>query len=125
MENNNLNKDSFLEKEKIDKLLLKWEIILGVINISAFVGIITLLCYGNVPESIVIGITVLSTISIVTLATFMLKIEQLCGYYQCKKCNHKYVPEKYEKLFFAPHIGRTRYMKCPKCDKKSWQKKII
>lgn len=22
-------------------------------------------------------------------------------------------------------IGRTRYMKCPNCGKKSWQKKVI
>ena len=23
------------------------------------------------------------------------------------------------------HVGRTRYMKCPECNEKSWQKKVI
>ena len=23
------------------------------------------------------------------------------------------------------HYGRTRYMKCPKCNKRSWNKKVI
>lgn len=27
-------------------------------------------------------------------------------------------------VYFAMHIGRTRYMKCPHCQKRSWQKKI-
>ena len=54
----------------------------------------------------------------------MLKIEQTAGYYECKECNHKYVPE-YNSVFWAMHVGRTRYMKCPKCGKKSWQKKVI
>ena len=25
----------------------------------------------------------------------------------------------------APHMGRTRYMKCPECGKRSWQKKVL
>lgn len=27
--------------------------------------------------------------------------------------------------FFSPHMGRTRYMKCPECGKRSWQKKVL
>ena len=54
----------------------------------------------------------------------LLVIEQKAGYYECQKCHYKYVPT-YKSVFFAPHIGRTRYMNCPKCSKKSWQKKVI
>ena len=53
-----------------------------------------------------------------------LKIEQTAGYYECDKCYYKYVP-KYSSVFLAVHKGRTRYMKCPKCNEKSWQKKVI
>ena len=52
------------------------------------------------------------------------KIEQVAGYYECGKCHHKYVPT-YSSVFFAMHVGRTRYMKCPKCHKNSWNKKVI
>lgn len=49
---------------------------------------------------------------------------QLAGYYECRKCNYKYIPS-YNSVLFAMHTGRTRYMKCPHCGKKSWQKKVI
>ncbi len=36
----------------------------------------------------------------------------------------QYVP-KYSQVYFAMHFGTTRYMKCPKCNKKSWQRKTL
>jgi len=55
---------------------------------------------------------------------FCLLIEKDVGFYECKHCHHKYVPS-YKQILFAMHIGRTRYMKCQKCGRKSWQKKVI
>ena len=55
---------------------------------------------------------------------YSLKIEQVAGYYECKNCHHKYIP-KFKTIFFAQHMGRTRKMKCPKCGKKIWNKKVI
>ena len=52
------------------------------------------------------------------------RIEQVAGYYECKCCGHKYVPT-YKAISMAMHMGRTRYLKCPNCGKKSWQKKVI
>ena len=51
-------------------------------------------------------------------------IEQKAGYYECQKCGHRYVPT-YWQTNLAQHAGRTRYMKCPKCGKRSWQKKVL
>ncbi|MBE6885229.1 MAG: DNA-binding protein, partial [Ruminococcaceae bacterium] len=31
----------------------------------------------------------------------------------------------YRAVAMAPHMGRTRYMRCPQCEKKSWQKKVL
>ena len=55
---------------------------------------------------------------------YALRIEQVAGYYECAKCGHRYVPT-YRSVFFAPHINRTRHMRCPKCGKRSWQKKVL
>lgn len=49
--------------------------------------------------------------------------QQKAGYYECQKCHHKYIPS-YSSVLWAMHINRTRYMKCPKCNQKSWQKKV-
>ena len=45
-------------------------------------------------------------------------------YYECPNCNHKYIPT-YKSVLFAMHVNRTRKMKCPKCGKKTWQKKVL
>lgn len=56
--------------------------------------------------------------------SFCIKIETEAGKYECQKCGHQYVP-KYSSVYFSMHFGRTRYMTCPKCGKKSWQKKRV
>jgi len=71
------------------------------------------------------GIIVAVSILPLLIATpFALMIEQKAGYYECKKCGHRYVPQ-YGSVFMAMHMGRTRYMRCPHCGKWSWQKKVI
>jgi uncharacterized protein with PIN domain len=65
-----------------------------------------------------------SMIPLLVAIPFLLRIEQVAGYYECKHCNNKYVP-KYKSVFAAAHIGRTRYMRCPKCKKMSWNKKVL
>lgn len=55
---------------------------------------------------------------------FAVKIEQIAGYYECKHCKHKYVPSN-KAMTLAMHMGRTRYLKCPKCNRRSWSKKVL
>ena len=55
---------------------------------------------------------------------FAIKIEQTAGYYECGKCGHRYVPT-FKAVMLAPHMGRTRQLRCPECGKKSWQRKRI
>jgi transcriptional regulator with XRE-family HTH domain/DNA-directed RNA polymerase subunit RPC12/RpoP len=51
-------------------------------------------------------------------------LEIRAGSYECQKCGHRYVPT-FKAVNLAMHAGRTRYMKCPECNKKSWQKKVL
>ena len=66
----------------------------------------------------------IGTVQFAVCMLLALRIEQVAGYYQCKKCGHKYVPT-YKNVNLAMHVGRTRYMKCPECNKWSWQKKVL
>lgn len=114
-------------KEQSDKRLLIGEIVLGSITTISFLillftslyGILKLKVYALPIIMIVIGFAVF-----VAGISFCLYIEQKAGYYVCKKCNHKYIPT-YKQVLFAMHIGRTRYMKCPHCKQRSWDKKVI
>lgn len=112
------------QKEQKDRQLLMIEVVLGVIITVMFTALLIVSCIfemSNIARCILI---LVDTITFVIAAFFMLKIEQVAGYYECKHCHHKYVPT-YLSVNLAPHMGRTRYMSCPKCNKKSWQKKVI
>lgn len=55
---------------------------------------------------------------------FSILIETKAGFYECPKCKHKHIPS-YNQVLWSMHMGRTRYLKCPNCNQKSWQKKKI
>ena len=55
---------------------------------------------------------------------YALKLEISVGAYKCKLCGNEIVPT-YKEALMAQHKGFTRYLKCPKCGKKTWCKKVI
>lgn len=55
---------------------------------------------------------------------YALKLEVSVGAYKCKNCGHEIVPT-YTQALNAPHMGTTRYLKCPNCHKRTWCKKVI
>lgn len=63
-------------------------------------------------------------VMIFAVAFIAVWIEKKAGYYECQHCHHRYVPT-YWQANLAMHTGRTRYMKCPECGKRSWQKKVL
>ncbi len=112
------------QKEQNDKRMLSIEWAIGILScivlfVPIFIGAllpmedwqrIVLIISGIIPA--IVGFC------------FAVRIEQIAGYYRCKHCGHKYVPI-YKSVNLAMHMGRTRYMKCPNCGKRSWQKKVI
>ena len=122
MENNLLG--MVKQKEESDRRLLRMEILTGVLCLIPLIGAIVVVNVVSMEEwlaSLIVGLCVLPLL----IATpFMIKIEQTAGYYKCGKCGHVYVPA-YGRVFAAMHMGRTRYMRCPECGKRSWQKKVI
>ena len=113
------------EKEQADKQLLRLEIVIGVLSCLVLFIPIILGAYLPIEKDwIRILIVCSGVIPCFTGIYFALKIEQTAGFYECKKCGHRYVPT-FKSVNLALHMGRTRYLKCPKCNKKSWNKKVI
>jgi len=116
--------DMIKQKEQLDKKMLRLEIVVGYISSITFLILIFVASYVEMQNWIKI---LLIAFGIITFAVGMyncIKIEQTAGYYECAKCHHKYVPT-YSSVLWSMHINRTRYMKCPKCNQRSWQKKVI
>ena len=123
LENNLL--EMVKEKEQADRRLLKMEVLIGILScvvmfVPIFIGALV-----PIEKDWVRLIIVLSGL-IPGLIGFLvaLKLEQVAGFYECQKCGHRYVPT-YKAVNLAMHMGRTRYMQCPKCGEKSWQQKRI
>jgi len=111
-------------KEEKDKQLLRLEIVIGYTASITFLTLIFVASYVKMDTWLSILLIVIGII-IFALGMFnAVKIEQVAGYYECPECNHKYVPT-YQSVLWTQHMGRTRKLKCPKCGKKSWHKKVI
>lgn len=111
-------------KEEKDKQLLKLEYVIGYISSITFLILIFVASFVEMETWLRIILIIAGLIIFAFGLGHSVKIEQIAGYYECPECNYKYVPT-YKSVLCAKHIGRTRKMKCPKCGKKSWQKKVI
>ncbi len=78
-----------------------------------------------IPEGIWQAVAVIGlVIAFLPPCFYALKLEVSVGAYKCKKCGHEIVPT-YSQALNAMHAGTTRYLKCPKCGKRSWCKKVL
>jgi len=122
LENNLL--EMIRQKEQSDRRLLTMEIVMGTVCLIPLLAAVCLANMLPLEEGVQVLIILAGLLPLLIATPFALKIEQKAGYYVCKCCNHTYIPQ-YSNVFWAMHMGRTRYMRCPKCGKYSWQKKVI
>lgn len=119
----NLVKIKELE-ESSNKKLLMMENVIGFTCSLTFMIIIFIVSFTKIDLIPTIILIVTAIIVFIVGMFFALKLEREVGYYECNKCHHKYVP-KLLPFWFSMHYVRTRYLKCPKCEKRSWNKKVL
>ena len=111
------------QEVKQTKKMFFYENVIGIGSTIIFAILIFMSVYFVENGGIKILLFIFAFLFLITGVSIALKIETEEGYYECQKCHHKYIPS-YQQVYFAMHYGRTRYMKCPHCQKRSWQKKI-
>ena len=116
--------DMVKQKEESDRQLLTLEWVIGVLSLIVLFVPIFIAAFLPMEDWQRVVLMFSGFIPCFVGFFFALKIEQVAGYYACQHCGHKYVPT-FRATSCAMHMGRTRYMKCPACNKKSWQKKIV
>lgn len=122
LENNLL--EMIRQKEQADKHLLALEWVIGIMTVVILLSLVGVASYVQMETGLRVTLIVLGFILFFVGAFFALRIEQVAGYYECGKCGHRYVPT-YKTVNLAMHVGRTRYMRCPECGQRSWQKKKL
>ena len=113
-----------LDIERKTKFLLTLEIVLGLFSTIILVAAVLSAGLALLPVWARIALIILGFVCFLFGVHFCLVIEKDAGFYECQHCHNKHVPTL-KQTYFAMHFGRTRYMKCPKCKKNSWQKKVV
>ena len=129
MENNNQKNEQLLfdmakELEQKNKTVWKSMWVIMIISMTAlFSGI--LIAAFLIPEGVWQLLTIIGICIVFLIPCFYaLKLEVSVGAYKCKNCGHEIVPT-YKEALNAMHMGFTRYLKCPKCNKRTWCKKVL
>ena len=111
-------------KEQKDKQLLSLEIFIGILVSIILFTCLFVASFAKIEEIYRLLLIVVGFIPFIIGIVYCLRIEQTAGFYECEKCHHKYIPT-FKSVLWAMHVNRTRYLKCPKCGKKSWNKKVL
>jgi transcriptional regulator with XRE-family HTH domain len=112
------------ELERKNKIIWKSMWVIMLISMTALFSGIFLVAF-LIPEGIWQLVTILGICIVFLIPCFYaLKLEVSVGDYKCKNCGHEIVPT-YKEVLMAKHRGFTRHLMCPKCNKRTWCKKIL
>ena len=129
MENNNQKNEQLLldmakELEKKSKTIWNAMWIIMTVSILGLIGGLAIIAF-FMPEGPWMLVAIISLCVVFLIPCFYaLKLEVSVGAYKCKNCGYEIVPT-YKQALNAMHRGTTRYLKCPKCNKRTWCKKVI
>ena len=98
--------------------------VIMIVCIIGLIGSLAVVAF-FVPEGVwqLVAILVICALFLIP-CFYALKLEVSVGAYKCKNCGHEIVPT-YKEALNAMHMGTTRYLKCPKCNKRTWCKKVL
>ena len=129
MENNNQKNEQLLldiakELEKKNKTIWASMWAIMIVSIISLITGLFIAAY-LIPEGVWQLVAILGICIVFLVPCFYaLKLEVSVGAYKCKNCGHEIVPT-YMQALNAMHMGTTRYLKCPKCNKRTWCKKVL
>ena len=129
MENNNQQNEELLlglakELEQKNKIIWKSMWAIMTVSIIALLAGLAITAF-VIPEGVWQLVTILGLCVVFLIPCFYaLKLEVSVGAYKCKNCGHEIVPT-YSQALNAMHMGTTRYLQCPKCNKRTWCKKVL
>ena len=129
MENDNQKTEQLLldmakELEKKNKTIWSSMWAIMIISITVLIAGIFIAAF-LIPEGVWQLVTILCVCVLFLIPCFYaLKLEVSVGAYKCQNCGYEIVPT-YKEVMMAKHRGFTRHLLCPKCNKRTWCKKVL
>ena len=129
MENNNQKNEQLLldmakELEKKNKTIWSSMWAIMIISITVLIAGIFIAAF-LIPEGVWQLVTILCVCVVFLIpCCYAVKLEVSVGAYKCQNCSYEIVPT-YKEVMMARHRGFTRHLLCPKCNKRTWCKKVL
>ena len=129
MENNNQKNEQLLlemakELEKKNKTIWNAMWVIMIVSIIGLIGGLVIIAFFVHEGPWMLAAIIALCVVFLIPCFYALKLEVSVGAYKCKNCGYEIVPT-YKQALNAMHRGTTRYLKCPKCDKRTWCKKVL
>ena len=115
--------DLMQEKARAKRLSIAYTIV-GLI--SVFAGIVLIMCSGlaGMPTLYRVLLIVIGFITIFAGCIGGMVMELSLGAFACKHCGNRFVP-KAKAYLFGEHTFTHRRLKCPKCGKKGYCRRVL
>ena len=122
--NEQLLLDMAKELEKKNKTIWSSMWAIMIVSMTALIAGIFIAAF-LIPEGVWQLVTILCVCVLFLIPCFYaLKLEVSVGAYKCQNCGYEIVPT-YKEAMTAMHRGFTRHLLCPKCNKRTWCKKVL
>ena len=122
--NEQLLLDMAKELEKKNKTIWSSMWAIMIVSMTALIAGIFIAAF-LIPEGVWQLVTILCVCVLFLIPCFYaLKLEVSVGAYKCQNCGYEIVPT-YKEVMMAMHRGSTRHLLCPKCNKRTWCKKVL
>ena len=122
--NEQLLLDMAKELEKKNKTIWSSMWAIMIVSMIALIAGIFIAAF-LIPEGVWQLVTILCVCVLFLIPCFYaLKLEVSVGAYKCQNCGYEIVPT-YKEVMMAMHRGFTRHLLCPKCNKRTWCKKVL
>ena len=129
MENSNQKNEQLLldmakELEKKNKTIWSSMWAIMIVSMTALIAGIFIAAF-LIPQGVWQLVTILGVCVVFLMPCFYaVKLEASVGAYKCQNCGYEIVPT-YKEVMMAMHRGFTRHLMCPKCNKRTWCKKVL
>lgn len=110
-------------EERYHKRLRRSACVIAAISLIALISLITLISL-LIPEGGFQNFLIIASVILFIIPCLIaLKFKVETGYYECKNCQNKFVPNYKEIALLMQTPGR-RLLRCPECGKWTWCKKL-
>ena len=112
------------QEERTNKRLLRLEVVIGYACSVSFLVMLFVASFAELAWYVRAALIGIGSVLFGVGAYTCLNIEHDAGYYECPNCGERYIPSR-TAVYLAPHIGRSRRLKCPRCGVKAYHKKVL